>query len=124
VGYAIDATDGFVGTVGVARDEASGAYLIALGGPWNGGRSLMIPAGAIKRVEREARVVHLSCSRQHLRDAPAYENDRYQDAAYRGEIGGYYESLTGRSRLAGLAGALRAASFGSAAAAFGGRLAG
>jgi hypothetical protein len=124
VGYAIDATDGFVGTVGVARDEAWGAYLIVLGGPWNGGRSLMIPAGTIKQVEREARVVHLSCSRQQLRDAPAYENDRYQDAAYRGEIGGYYEGLTSRSRLGALGNAVRPPSFGTAAVAVGGRLAG
>jgi hypothetical protein len=122
-GYAIDATDGFVGTVGVARDEASGAYLIALGGPWNGGRSLMIPAGAISRVERDARIVHLACTRQQLQDAPAYENDRYQDAAFRGELGAYYEKLTSGSRLAGFAAALRGGSFGPAAA-FGGRLAG
>lgn len=123
VGYAIDATDGFVGTVGAARDEAAGAFLIALGGPWNGGRSMMIPAGVIKRVEREARVVHLACSRRALSDAPPYENDRYQDAAYRGELAAYYESATPSSRLAGLAGALRPGPRGPAGT-FGARLAG
>jgi hypothetical protein len=125
VGYAIEASDGFVGTVAVAREEPAGAYLIALGGPWNGGRSLMIPAGAIKRVEREARVLHLSCSRQQLRDAPAYESDRYQDAAFRGELAAYYESLKGGgSRLAGFAAALRAAPLGPGATAFAARLVG
>ena len=112
-----------MGTVGVARDEPSGAYLIALGGPWNGGRSLMIPAGAITGVEREARLVHLGYSRQQLGDAPVYENDRYQDAAYRGELTAYYERLSSGSRLAGFAVALRGGPL-SPAAAFGARLAG
>lgn len=107
VGYAIDATDGFVGTVGAARDDPWGAYLIALGGSWNGGLTLMIPAGAIKRVESEGRVVHLNCSRKQLRDAPAYENDRYQDSAYRRELASYYERLAPGSRLAALAATLR-----------------
>jgi hypothetical protein len=125
VGYAIDAADGFVGTVGAARDDPSGAYLIALGGPWNGGRSLMIPAGAIRRVEREARVIHLSCTRAQLRDAPAYENDRYQDAAYRRELAAYYQRLVPPSRIAGLAATLRgAAALGASAAAFASPLSG
>ena len=126
VGYAIDATDGFVGTVGAARDDPSGAYLIALGGPWNGGRSLMIPAGAIRRVEREARVVHVGATREQLRDAPAYENDRYQDTAYRRELAAYYERLATASRVAGLAATLRggAAVRGPSPAAFAARLSG
>jgi len=126
VGYAIDATDGFVGTVGAARDDPSGAYLIALGGPWNGGRSLMIPAGAIRRVEREARVIDVGCTLEQLRDAPAYENDRYQDGAYRRELAAYYERLAPASRIAGLAATLRggAAALGSPRAAFAARLSG
>jgi hypothetical protein len=126
VGYAIDAADGFVGTVGAARDEPSGAYLIALGGPWNGGRSLMIPAGAIRRVERDARVIHVVCTREQLRDAPAYENDRYQDAAYRHELAAYYRRLAPASRIAGLAATtLRGgAALASAPAAFAARLSG
>ena len=100
-GFAIDATDGFVGTVGVARDEPAGAYLIALCGPWNGGRTAMIPAGLISSVESLARAVHLGCSLQQLRDAPAFENDRYQDAAYRGELTAHYESLGASRRPAG-----------------------
>jgi hypothetical protein len=125
VGYAIDATDGFVGTVGAARDEPSGAYLIALGGPWIGGRSLMIPAGAIGRVEREARVIHVACTRAQLRDAPAYENDRYQDVAYRRELASYYQRLAAPARIAGLAATLRGGSaLGASPAAFAAPLSG
>lgn len=125
MGYAIDATDGFVGTVGAARDDPSGAFLIAFGGSWNGGRTLMIPAGAIQRVEREARVIHVSCTREQLRDAPAYENDRYQDGAYRGELAAYYERLAPASRRAGLAASLRGgAALGRFPGAFAARLSG
>lgn len=118
VGFAIDATDGFAGTVGAARDDPAGAFLIALGGPWNGGRSVMIPAGAIKHVEQRTRVVHLACSRRQLDDAPAYENDRYQDGAFRSELGAYFENLEPRSRLGAIAKALRPAVLGPPAAGF------
>ena len=84
----------------MACDEPEGGYLIALCGAWNGGCSLMIPAGVIASIERPARAVQLDCSRQQLRDAPAYENDRYQDAAYRGELTAYYESLAPSRRRA------------------------
>jgi hypothetical protein len=107
-GFAIDATDGFVGTVGVARSDPAGAYLIVLGGPWNGGRTVMIPGALVKRIEAGARVVHLSCSREQIRDAPPYENDRYQDAVYRAEVSAYYASLQPGSWLRGLDAARRA----------------
>jgi hypothetical protein len=123
-GFATDATDGFVGTVGVARSDPAGAYLIVLGGPWNGGRTVMIPGALVNRIEPGARVVHLSCSRQQIREAPPYENDRYQDAAYRAEVSAYYTSLQPSFRLRGLDAARRAVALARASVAFGSGAAG
>jgi hypothetical protein len=107
-GYALEATDGFIGTVGVARSDAAVSYLIALGGPWNGGLTVMIPAGLVKGIDTATRVVRLRGSREQIRNAPPYENDRYQDAAYRSEVSAYYARLEPGLRLLGLEAARRA----------------
>ena len=101
-GYAVEAADGFVGTVAMSHSDQRGAYLIVLGGPWNGGRTLMLPAAAVRRVERSTRLVHLHPTRAQLAAAPAFENDRYQDAAYRAELADHYGRLL-RRQIAGIA---------------------
>ena len=108
-GFAAEATDGFIGTVALARDDEGGGYLIVQGGPWNGGRTVMLPGGVVKRVDRGGRLVLLSCSREQIRSAPAYENDRYQDAAYRRELADHYAPLRSWTRGPGLAAVRRAA---------------
>ena len=120
-GYAVEAPDGFVGTVALARREHRGAFLIVLGGPWNGGRTLMLPAGLIRQVERTTRLVHLSCTRAQVVAAPPFENDRYQDSAYRSELSEHYAGIAGRLRRGRLA---AAAGRGAGAVAFGARAAG
>ena len=105
-GFAAEANDGFVGTVAVARDDHGFGYLIVHGGPWNGGRTVMLPGGVVKRVDSGGRLVLLSCSREQIRCAPLYENDRYQDGAYRRELADYYAPLGSRTRSHGL-GAVR-----------------
>jgi hypothetical protein len=89
-GYSLHAADGLLGTISAANGEAGRSYLIATGGSWNQGRTVMLPPGIIDRVDRDERIVHVTCSREQIRQAPPFENDRYQDAAYRRELGGYY----------------------------------
>ena len=110
-GYAVEAADGFVGTVAMSRSDQRGAFLIVLGGSWNGGRTLMLPAAAIRRVEEATRLVHLQCTRAQLAAAPAFENDRYQDAAYRAELAEHYGGLLGRQ--SGIASVVGATALGS-----------
>jgi hypothetical protein len=92
-GFLVQASDGALGKVRAAGGKAPGSYLIiAAEGPWTGGRTVMLPAGVVERVDRPARVVAVQCSREQIMNAPRFENDRYQDAAYRKEVGRYYAS--------------------------------
>ncbi len=92
-GYAIQAGDCAVGHVIAAADEPGFSYVIAACGRWNDGRMAMLPAGLVERVVGGAAVILLDCSRGELAAAPAFESDRYRDAAYRSELGAYYASI-------------------------------
>ena len=95
-GYSVQAADGVLGTVTAASSERGRSYLIvATEGSWNRGRTVMLPPGVVTRIDRSAKVIHVRCARAQVGGAPSFENDRYQDAAYRSEVGGYYASLGG-----------------------------
>jgi hypothetical protein len=92
-GFAVEAQDGRVGSVLAACDDGGGAFIVCSGGAFNGGLSTMVPAGVVERVDARTRTVVLRCSLEQIRRAPAFENDRYRDAAFRRELSAYYGSL-------------------------------
>jgi hypothetical protein len=50
----------------------------------------MLPAAIIKRVEVENETVYVDRTKEQIKDAPEFDEDRYRDDAYRDELGGYY----------------------------------
>jgi hypothetical protein len=90
VGYAVEGTDGAIGTVLKASVEVAKGYLIVSAGRWLAASTVMLPAGVIERIDRARHVVHLARSREEIERAPAFEADRYQDGAYRAELGEHY----------------------------------
>jgi hypothetical protein len=92
-GFTLEAYDGAVGTIACACDDGEGAFIVSSGGAWNGGLSTMLPTSLIERVDAGARKVVLRCALEQIRRAPAFENDRYRDGAFRRELNNYYESL-------------------------------
>ena len=97
-GYAVHAIDGPIGEV-IASDDVPGrGYVIAAGEPSpqgrrpSAGRIVMLPVGLIVRVVPKARAMLFDCTVTQIADAPAFENDRYQDAAYRAELDMHYGS--------------------------------
>jgi hypothetical protein len=60
----------------------------------------MIPAGFIRNVDWDKKIVYLRCGKDEVRDAPDLDEARKQDEAHRQEIGDYFE----RSRYAGMRG--------------------
>lgn len=94
-GFVVEGDDGRVGEV-LAADAREGAgFVIVAGGDWIDGRMLMLPAGLLARVDRGARVAVVAVTREQIWAAPAFEGDRYQDRAYRLELGQHYEQLGG-----------------------------
>ena len=96
-GYEVEAQDGRVGTVLLA----GAGYLIVAANAPIAERMVMLPAGIIERIDRGRRTLSVSRSLAEIATAPRFEADRYQDGAYRAEMGRHY------ARPANAGGALR-----------------
>ena len=92
VGFSIEASDGEIGRVAKANAETGSAYLIVATGPWILGRTVMLPAGVIARIDFKAEVVHVNRSKDSIKNAPEYHEERHADESYRSELGGHYGS--------------------------------
>ncbi len=90
VGLKVEATDGEIGTVDEATDDAGGSVLIVDTGPWIFGRKVLLPAGVVERVDLDAETIYVSRTKDEIKNAPEYDDDRRDDAAYRAQLGGYY----------------------------------
>ncbi|MEU8777675.1 PRC-barrel domain containing protein [Streptomyces sp. NPDC048606] len=91
VGYKVEAVDGSIGKIDKHTDDVSRSYVVVDTGPWIFGRRVMIPAGLITRVDTENETVHLSCGRDHVKDAPEFGKDQHEDEpTYVSAIENYY----------------------------------
>ncbi|MCX5380121.1 PRC-barrel domain containing protein [Streptomyces sp. NBC_00091] len=80
IGYKVEATDGPIGKVDRHTDDVSRSYLVVDTGPWIFGRKVVIPAGVVDRVDTQAGTVHLTCTRDQVKDSPDYEKSgRHED---------------------------------------------
>jgi hypothetical protein len=100
-GYAVEATDGHIGTIDEASfDEDARGCIVVDTGFWIFGKKRLIPAGLIQDVDWDEKVVTLSCTKDDVKGAPDLDETRKNDAAHRQEMGDYFD----RSRYAGMHG--------------------
>jgi hypothetical protein len=92
-GFSIAARDGDIGKVDKANAETGSAYLIVATGPWILGKTVMLPAGVIERIDYKAKVVHVNRTKDDIKNAPEYDEDRRDDETYRSGLGEYYSGL-------------------------------
>lgn len=88
-GFEVRASDGSIGTVDKATYEVDASYIVVDTGPWIFGKRVLLPAGVIQRVERDAGIVHVGRSREEIRSAPEFQGGSVTDA-YRDRLGRYY----------------------------------
>ena len=89
-GFEVEATDGKIGKVDQATHEAGGSFIVVDTGPWIFGRKVMLPAGAIERVDTKDRKVYVRLTKDQIKSAPEYDEFRRDDAEYRDSLGSYY----------------------------------
>jgi hypothetical protein len=90
--FAVEATDGSIGHVDAASDEMGAGFIVVDTGPWIFGRKVVIPAGAISRVDLDNELVMLDLTKQQIKDSPDFDPDiGWDDSEYRGRLGEYYE---------------------------------
>jgi hypothetical protein len=86
VGFEVQASDGYVGTVSDATDEVGASYIVVD----TGDKKVMIPAGVIERIDAGGGRVFLLLTKEQVKNAPELDEVRAREASYREEMGGYY----------------------------------
>jgi hypothetical protein len=89
-GFSIEAIDGSIGKIDEATNEVGSSYLVVDTGPWILGKKVLLPAGVIERVDPDSETVYVSRTKEEIKNAPEFDEDRYRDDAYMTEVGGYY----------------------------------
>jgi hypothetical protein len=88
-GYEVEAVDGSIGKVDESTAEIGGSYVVVDTGPWIFGKKVLLPAGVIDRVEHGEQKIYVDRTKDEIKAAPEFDEDRI-DEAYRGELTGYY----------------------------------
>ena len=89
-GYSVEAADGGIGKIDETTKEVGSSYIVVDTGPWIFGKKAMLPAGVIERVDRDDEKVYVNRSKDEIKDAPEFDENRYREGSYRDEIGAYY----------------------------------
>ncbi len=92
-GFSVEATDGGIGKIDEATYDTSRSYIVVDTGPWIFGRKVMLPAGVIYRVDLEAKTVYVDRPKDEIKNAPELHESRYDEDAYRAQVGGYYGGI-------------------------------
>ena len=90
-GFTVEAIDGDIGKVDEATYDVGGSYVVVNTGPWIFGKKVMLPAGVIRDIDLDAETVFVNRTKDEIKDAPEFDEERYRDEGYRGELGGYYD---------------------------------
>ncbi len=90
-GLDVEATDGDIGKIDEATDETSASYIVVDTGPWIFGRKVVLPAGAIERIDLENRKVRVRLTKDQIKNSPEYEGNEYREPTYRTRLGTYYD---------------------------------
>ena len=87
-GFSIVAVDGDIGHVDEVTNEQLGTLVVDTG-PWIFGRTVMLPAGVVERIDTAEKKIYLDRTKDQIKNAPEYD-EHADDAQYRDRLGGYY----------------------------------
>jgi hypothetical protein len=90
-GFKVEALDGGIGKVDEATYDAGGSFLVVDTGPWIFGKKVLLPAGVIRDMDLDTETVFVDRTKEQIKNAPEFDEERYQDEGYRGEVGSYYD---------------------------------
>ncbi|AJE85394.1 hypothetical protein SLNWT_5018 [Streptomyces albus] len=92
-GYKVEAVDGHIGKVDKHSDEVGAQYLVVDTGVWIFGKTVLLPAGTVDRVDHDERNIHVSRTKDEIKAAPEFDKEKHLgDPAYRDQLGGHYGS--------------------------------
>ena len=89
-GFNVEARDGKIGKVDEATHEAGGSFIVVDTGPWIFGKKVMLPAGVIRDIDLDTETVFVNRTKDQIKNAPEFDEQRYREQGYRDELGSYY----------------------------------
>jgi hypothetical protein len=90
VGFSVEALDGSIGKIDEASNDVGSRYIVVDTGPWIFGKKVLLPAGIIDAVDLDDTTAYVQRTKDEIKNAPQYDADRMNDAAYRDQFGSYY----------------------------------
>ena len=90
IDFKVDASDGHIGSVDDVQTVGGDSYLLVSTGGTILSKRVLVPAGMVERVDRDGKTLHLDRSKDEIKNAPAFDEGRYRDEAYRRELTEYY----------------------------------
>jgi hypothetical protein len=89
-GFEVEAIDGSIGKIDEATNDVGAGYVVVDTGPWIFGKKVLLPAGVIDDVDPDAKQVFVNRTKDEIKNAPEFDEDRYRDDDYRTDVGSYY----------------------------------
>jgi hypothetical protein len=94
-GFKVEARDGGIGKVDEATYEAGGSFIVVDTGPWIFGKKVLLPAGVIRDIDPDTETIFVNLTKDEIKNAPEFDEERYRDEGYRSELSGYYGGRAG-----------------------------
>ncbi|GAA2313721.1 PRC-barrel domain containing protein [Streptomyces kunmingensis] len=96
IGYAVEASDGPIGTVDAHSGEVGPDHLVVdTGGPLLS-KKVLLPRWAVARIDETQRTVQVARLRDRIKAAPRFDRDmRVTDPGYRARIDEHYREEPG-----------------------------
>ena len=89
-GLKVEALDGSIGKVDEASNDVGGSFIVVDTGPWIFGKKVMLPAGLISDIDPDTETIFVARTKDEIKNAPEFDEERYHEASYRNELGSYY----------------------------------
>jgi hypothetical protein len=90
IDFEVQASDGSIGDVLDVRRAPGESYLLVSTGRTILSKKVMIPAGLVERVDRDAKTIHVNRSAEEIENGPEFDEESFRDESYRGQVSEYY----------------------------------
>ena len=88
--FDVEATDGRLGKVLDATYAAGESYLVVNTGGTILSKRVVLPAGVIDRIDEDAKRIYLDRSKEEIKNAPEFDEERFREESYRQELTEHY----------------------------------
>jgi len=88
-GFGVEAVDGSIGKINEATYEMGASRIVVDTGPWIFGKTVVLPAGVVQRVDVSEEKVYVDRTKDQIKDSPKF-GDIDVGGSNREAIGSYY----------------------------------